>query len=112
MKLITAIVQPQALEDVVEALRTGGVHGMTITEVFGHGAQGGHTEVYRGSEYRIDTMPKVKLEIVATADDEPAIIERIVGAARSGNIGDGKVWSTDVGHIVRVRTGDVGAAAL
>lgn len=112
MKLITAIIQPAALEPVVDALRAGGVHGMTITEAVGSGSQGGHAEVYRGIEYRIDTVPKIKIEIVADDADEQALIGIIVGAARTGRIGDGKVWSTDVGRVVRVRTGEQGVAAV
>lgn len=112
MRLVTAIIQPQALETVMDSLRAGGVHGVTISEVVGSGSQGGHTEVYRGTEYRIDTIPKVKLEILADDPEEEDIVARIVDAAHTGRIGDGKVWSTDVGRVVRVRTGETGSAAL
>ena len=112
MKLITAVIQPHALEAVTDALREAGVAGLTISEVAGYGRQGGHTEVYRGAEYRIDTIPKIKLEILADDADEPGLVEVIVASARSGRIGDGKVWSTDVGRVVRVRTGEEGPCAL
>lgn len=112
MKLITAVIQPHALERVMDSLRQHGVQGLTITEVVGSGSQGGHTEVYRGAEYRIDTIPKIKLETLVDDLDEQRVIDWIVAAARSGNIGDGKVWSTDVGTVIRVRTGEVGVAAL
>ena len=112
MRLITAVIQPHALETVTDALREHGVAGLTISEVAGYGRQGGHTEVYRGAEYRIDTIPKIKLEVLADDADEPALVEVIVRAARTGRIGDGKVWSTDVGRVVRVRTGEEGPGAL
>lgn len=112
MRLITAIIQPHALERVADALRGAGVHGITITEVVGSGRQGGHTEVYRGAEYRIDTIPKIKVEVVTTNAEEDTVIQTIVGAARSGEIGDGKVWSTEVGTVVRVRTGETGEQAI
>lgn len=112
MKLVTAIIQPEALEPVMDSLRTGGVHGVTVSEVVGSGRQGGHAEVYRGTEYRIDTIPKVRVEVLTDDPAEDAVIDLIVAAARTGRIGDGKVWSTDVGRVVRVRTGESGAAAL
>ncbi|MGP9694475.1 P-II family nitrogen regulator [Brachybacterium sp. AOP25-B2-12] len=112
MRLITAVIQPHALEAVTDGLREHGVTGITISEVAGYGRQGGHTEVYRGAEYRIDTIPKIKLEILTEEHDEPSIVEVIVQAARSGRIGDGKVWSSEVGTVVRVRTGEEGASAL
>lgn len=112
MKLITAIIQPHALQDVADSLREHGVTGLTVTEAAGFGRQGGHTEVYRGAEYRIDTIPKLKLEILAREEDEEAVIDLVVAAARTGRIGDGKVWSSDVGTVIRVRTGDRGADAL
>lgn len=112
MKLITAIIQPHALQPVADALREYGLTGLTVTEVAGFGRQGGHTEVYRGAEYRIDTIPKLRLEILAREEDEEAVIELVVATARSGRIGDGKVWSTDVGTVVRVRTGERGSDAL
>ncbi|MGO2556688.1 P-II family nitrogen regulator [Brachybacterium sp.] len=112
MKLITAIIQPHALQSVADALREYGITGLTVTEVAGFGRQGGHTEVYRGAEYRIDTIPKLRLEILASEEDEEAVIDLVVATARSGRIGDGKVWSSDVGPVVRVRTGERGADAL
>jgi len=112
MKLITAIIQPQALQEVVDSLREHGVTGLTVTEAAGFGRQGRHTEVYRGAEYRIDTIPKLKLEILARDEDESALTDLVVSAARSGRIGDGKVWSCDVGTVTRVRTGERGPDAL
>ena len=112
MKLITAIIQPHALQDVTDPLREYGVTGLTVTEVAGYGRQGGHTEVYRGAEYTIDTIPKIKVEVLALESDESAIIDLILAASRSGRIGDGKIWTTDVGTAVRVRTGERGADAL
>lgn len=112
MKLITAIIQPHALQDVADSLREHGVTGLTVTEAAGFGRQGGHTEVYRGAEYRIDTVPKLKLEILAREHEAGEIIDLVVAAARSGRIGDGKVWSSDVGPVVRVRTGERGSDAL
>ena len=112
MKLITAIIQPHALQDVTDSLREYGVSGLTITEVSGYGRQGGHTEVYRGAEYAIDTIAKIKVEVLAEPADESAILDLVVAASRSGRIGDGKVWTTDVGTVVRVRTGERDADAL
>ncbi|ATG55402.1 transcriptional regulator [Brachybacterium ginsengisoli] len=112
MKLITAIIQPHALQPVIDSLREYGVSGLTVTEVAGYGRQGGHTEVYRGAEYTIDTIPKLKLEVLAQEEDVDALIDLILAAARSGRIGDGKVWTTEVGTVVRVRTGERGADAL
>lgn len=112
MKLITAIIQPHALQGVADSLREYGITGLTVTEAAGFGRQGGHTEVYRGAEYRIDTVPKLKLEILAREEDEDAVIDLVVAAAHSGRIGDGKVWSSEVGAVVRVRTGERGADAL
>ena len=112
MRLITAVIQPHALESVTDALREAGVTGLTISEVAGYGRQGGHTEVYRGAEYTIDTIPKIKVEVLALESDESAIIELILAASRTGRIGDGKIWTTDVGTAVRVRTGERGADAL
>lgn len=112
MKLITAIIQPHALQGVTDSLREYGVTGLTVSEVAGYGRQGGHTEVYRGAEYTIDTIPKIKLEVLALESDEDAIIDLVVAASRSGRIGDGKVWTTDVGSVVRIRTGERDADAL
>jgi nitrogen regulatory protein P-II 1 len=112
MKLVTAIVKPFKLEDVKEALETFGVHGLTVSEVNGYGRQKGHTEVYRGAEYRVDFVPKVRVEVVVDDADAAGIVEVVVKAASTGQIGDGKVWVTEVSEIVRVRTGERGADAL
>ena len=112
MKLITAVVKPFKLDDVKEALKGAGVSGITVTEVQGFGRQAGHTEVYRGTEYRIDFVPKVRLEIVADDGDVSRLLDVIVEAARTGKIGDGKVWSVPVDTAVRVRTGERGPDAL
>ncbi|MFJ9347341.1 P-II family nitrogen regulator [Streptomyces sp. NPDC101237] len=112
MKLVTAIVKPHRLDAVKTALQEIGVHGLTVTEASGYGRQHGHTEVYRGAEYRVDLVPKVRIEVVvADADSEP-VIEAIVTAARTGKIGDGKVWAQPVETVVRVRTGERGPDAL
>lgn len=112
MKLVTAIIKPFTLEDVKTALEQLGVLGMTVSEVQGYGRQKGHTEVYRGAEYSVDFVPKVRVEVVV--DDEAAdkTVEALVDAARTGKIGDGKVWVTAVDAVVRVRTGERGADAL
>ena len=112
MKLITAVIQPHALQSVTEALHEHGITGLTITEVAGWGRQGGHTEIYRGAEYRIDTVPKLKLEVLALAADADAIVDLIVATSRTGRIGDGKVWTTEIDTAVRVRTGERGPDAL
>ena len=112
MKLITAIIQPHALQDVTDSLRESGTTGLTVTEVAGYGRQGGHPEVYRGAEYTIDTIPKIKVEVLAQENDEAAIIDLVLAASRTGRIGDGKIWTTEVGTVVRVRTGERGADAL
>ena len=112
MKLITAIVKPFKLDEVKEALKDAGVQGMTVSEVQGFGRQRGHTEVYRGAEYTIDFVPKVRLEILADDVDVDRIVDAVVAAARTDKIGDGKVWITDVDRIVRIRTGEMGADAV
>ena len=112
MKLITAIVKPFKLDEVKEALKDSGVQGMTVSEVQGFGRQRGHTEVYRGAEYTIDFVPKVRIEIVADDLDVDRILDAIVAAARTDKIGDGKVWVSDVDRIVRIRTGEMGADAV
>jgi len=106
MKLITAIVKPFKVSDVRDALRDIGVQGMTVSDVQGYGRQSGHTEVYRGAEYKVDFVPKVRLEVLAADDEAPHVIETIVTAARTGRIGDGKVWVQNVDEVVRVRTGE------
>ncbi|MBK3566879.1 P-II family nitrogen regulator [Streptomyces sp. MBT62] len=112
MKLITAIVKPYRLDEVKTALQELGVHGLTVTEASGYGRQRGHTEVYRGAEYRVDLVPKVRIEVVVDDADSEAVIEAIVKAAQTGKIGDGKVWSIPVETVVRVRTGERGPDAL
>lgn len=112
MKLITAIVKPFKLDDVKAALKDAGVSGMTTSEVQGFGRQGGHTEVYRGTEYKVDFVPKVKIEILA---DDPAVddlVNKIVVAAQTEKIGDGKVWVTSVDEVTRIRTGEKGVDAV
>ena len=112
MKLVTAIVKPFVLEDVKGALEQIGVLGMTVSEVQGYGRQKGHTEVYRGAEYTVDLVPKVRVEILVDDLDADKVVETVVEAARTGKIGDGKVWVTPVESVVRVRTGERGADAL
>ena len=112
MKLVTAIVKPFKLDDVKHVLHDLGIAGMTVSEVQGHGRQRGHTEVYRGAEYVVDFVPKVRLEIVVDDDLAPRVIDAIVDAARTGQIGDGKVWTTPVDDLVRIRTGERGPDAL
>ena len=112
MKLVTAIIKPFKLEDVKTALEGKGVHGLTVSEASGFGRQRGHTEVYRGAEYTVDLVPKVRIEVVVEDASVDAVLEAIVGSAQTGRIGDGKVWVTPVETIVRVRTGERGADAL
>ncbi|UUU34005.1 P-II family nitrogen regulator [Streptomyces sp. CA-210063] len=112
MKLITAIIKPYRLDPVKTALQEMGVHGLTVTEASGYGRQRGHTEVYRGAEYQVDLVPKVRIEIVVEDADSDAVIETIVKAAQTGKIGDGKVWALPVEAVVRVRTGERGPDAL
>lgn len=106
MKLVTAVIKPFKLDDVKAALKTINVEGMTVSEVQGFGRQGGHTETYRGAEYKIDFVPKVRLEAVVADDDVDAVVDAIVGSARTDKIGDGKVWVTTVDQLVRIRTGE------
>ena len=112
MQLITAIIKPFKLDEVKDALRSAGVGGMTVTEVRGMGRQGGHTEVYRGAEYSIAFLPKIRIEILADEADVDRFIEIIAATARTGAIGDGKLWTTAVGHVQRLRTGEIGTDAL
>jgi nitrogen regulatory protein P-II 2 len=112
MKLITAIIKPFKLDDVREALSDIGVQGITVTEVKGFGRQKGHTELYRGAEYVVDFLPKVKLEIAVAADMEDKVIEAIRGAANTGKIGDGKIFVAPIEQVIRIRTGESGAEAL
>ena len=112
MKLVTAIIKPFKLDDVKEALEAFGLAGMTVSEVSGYGRQRGHSEVYRGAEYSVDFVPKLRIEVVIDDADAPAVVDAVVRAAQTGRIGDGKVWTVPVDDIVRVRTGETGAAAV
>ncbi|MCW2713133.1 MAG: nitrogen regulatory protein [Frankiales bacterium] len=112
MRLVTGIVKPFKLDDVKTALESFGVHGMTVSEVQGFGRQRGHTEVYRGAEYTVAFVPKVRIEVLVDDADASDIVDVMVKAAQTGSIGDGKVWSTPVDEVVRVRTGERGAEAL
>lgn len=112
MKLITAIVKPFKLDDIKSAVESAGISGMTVSEASGYGRQRGHTEVYRGAEYRIDLVPKVRIELLVNDDHVEAVVDLIVSAANTNRIGDGKVWVTPIDDVVRVRTGERGSAAL
>ena len=112
MKLVTAIIRPFKLDDVKDALSQIGVMGMTVSEVKGFGRQRGHTELYRGAEYVVDFLPKVKVEIAVDSDIAEKVIEAIRGAANTGKIGDGKIFVSSVEEVVRIRTGETGAEAL
>ena len=112
MKLVTAIIKPFKLEDVKNALEAFGIHGLTISEASGYGRQRGHTEVYRGAEYTVDLVPKVRVEVLVEDDDAAAVVDVITKSAQTGRIGDGKVWTVPVETVVRVRTGERGPAAL
>ena len=110
MKLVTAIIKPFKLEEVREALNQSGVEGLTITEVKGYGRQKGQTEMYRGAEYSVDTLPKIKLEILTVDTDK--VVSAISSAANTGKIGDGKIFITDVEDVIRIRTGETGSEAI
>ena len=112
MKVVTAVIKPFKLDDVKAALEVLGIQGLTVTEVQGFGRQRGHTEVYRGAEYTVDLVPKVKVEVLVGDEDSDKVVEAIVEAARTSKIGDGKVWVTPVDTVVRVRTGERDADAL
>jgi nitrogen regulatory protein P-II 1 len=112
MKLVVAVLKPFKLDDVKEALKTLGVNGMTVTEAQGFGRQRGHTEVYRGAEYEVDFVPKIRIEVAVDDAQAPEVVDSIVSAAATGKIGDGKVWVLPLETIVRVRTGERGADAL
>jgi nitrogen regulatory protein P-II 1 len=112
VKLVVAIVKPHKLDEVKEALRDLGVDGLTTSEVEGFGRQRGHTEVYRGAEYQVDFVPKVKVEVLCEDDRADAVVDAIAAAARTGRIGDGKIWVTAVEELLRVRTGERGPDAL
>lgn len=111
-KLVTAVIQPHRLDDVKAALEAAGVRGLTVSEASGYGRQRGHTEVYRGAEYTVDLVPKVRVDVLVADEDAVTVTDVIVKAAQSGKIGDGKVWTTPVEDIVRVRTGERGPDAL
>ena len=112
MRLITAIIKPFKLDDVKSALEAFGINGLTVSEASGYGRQKGHTEVYRGAEYTVDLVPKVRVEILVEDDHAADVIDVVVKSATTGRIGDGKVWSTPVDDVVRVRTGERGPDAL
>ena len=112
VRLVTAVIKPHRLEAVVEALQDTNVQGLTASEVRGFGRQGGHTETYRGTEYHVDFIPKVRVEILVDAADTDRVVDRIVQAARTEKIGDGKVWVTEVESVTRIRTGERGVDAL
>lgn len=112
LSIVTAIVKPHQLEPVVEALKQVDVHGLTATEVKGFGRQGGHSETYRGTEYHLDFIPKVKIEVVLDTARADEAVDAIIGAARTGRIGDGKVWVSPVSDVTRIRTGERGTEAL
>ena len=112
MKLITAIIKPFKLDDIKTAIEGAGINGMTVSEASGYGRQRGHTEVYRGAEYRIDLVPKVRIELLVDDHQVADVVELLVSAANTNRIGDGKVWVTNVEEVIRVRTGERGSAAL
>ena len=112
MKLVTAIIKPFELDDVKSALESFGVHGMTVSEASGYGRQRGHTEVYRGAEYTVDLVPKVRVDVLTDDSDADKVMDTIAEAARTGKIGDGKIWITEVARSMRIRTGETGHDAL
>lgn len=112
MQLVTAIIKPHMLDEVKDALKGKGVTGITVSEVKGFGRQGGHTETYRGTEYTIEFLPKVKVEVVVDEADVDSVVDAIAGSAQTGKIGDGKIWVTGVGRLVRIRTGEEGVDAI
>ncbi len=112
MKLVVAVIKPFKFDEVKDALQKAGIHGLTVTEVQGYGRQRGHTEVYRGAEYQVDLVPKLRMEIVVGDAEAPALVETLTNAARTGKIGDGKVWVADLDEVIRIRTGERGTEAL
>jgi nitrogen regulatory protein P-II 1 len=112
MKLITAILKPTKLDDVKDALHAVGINGMTVSEASGFGRQGGHTEVYRGAEYTVNLVPKIRLEVLVDDKDVESVLGVIVKSASTGSIGDGKVWTTPIDQVIRVRTGERGPEAI
>ncbi len=112
LQLVTAIIKPHRLEAVKEALLGMGVAGLTVTEVRGFGRQGGHTETYRGAEYKVDFVPKIKLEVLVEVSDADKVVDTVVRSAQTGKIGDGKVWVTSIDRAIRIRTGEMGPDAV
>jgi nitrogen regulatory protein P-II 2 len=112
MKLVIAIIKPFKLDEVRDALTAVGVHGMTVTEVKGYGRQKGHTEIYRGAEYAVNFLPKIKIEVAVDSAQADKVVEAIAGSAKTGQIGDGKIFVTDIDHAVRIRTGETDTDAL
>jgi nitrogen regulatory protein P-II 2 len=112
MKIIMAIIKPFKLDEVRDALTAAGVHGLTVTEVKGYGRQKGHTEIYRGTEYAVNFLPKIKIEVAVPTDQAEKVVDAITGAAKTGQIGDGKIFILNLDHAVRIRTGETDAAAL
>ena len=112
MKIVMAVIKPFKLDEVRDALTAIGVHGMTVTEVKGYGRQKGHTEIYRGTEYAVSFLPKLKIEVAVSSNQADKVIEAITGAAKTGQIGDGKIFVFNIDHVVRIRTGETGDSAL
>ncbi len=112
MKLVIAIIKPFKLEDVRDALTAIGVHGMTVTEVKGYGRQKGHTEIYRGAEYAVNFLPKIRIEVAVASEQVDKVLEAIVGSAKTGQIGDGKIFVTSIDQALRIRTGETDVDAL
>ena len=112
MKLVTAIIKPFMLDDVKDALKDIGIQGMTVTESRGFGRQRGHTEIFRGTEYQIDFVPKIRLEVLVEDELADRAVDAVTASARTGTIGDGKIWVTDASDVYRIRTGEVGEAAI
>jgi len=112
MKIVMAIIKPFKLDEVRDALTAAGVHGLTVTEVKGYGRQKGHTEIYRGTEYAVNFLPKIKIEVAVSTDQVNRVVEAITAAAKTGQIGDGKIFVYDLDHAIRIRTGETDAAAL
>jgi nitrogen regulatory protein P-II 2 len=112
MKIVMAIIKPFKLDEVRDALTAAGVHGLTVTEVKGYGRQKGHTEIYRGTEYAVNFLPKIKIEVAVASDQVTKVVDAITTAAKTGQIGDGKIFVYDLDHAVRIRTGETDSAAL
>ncbi len=112
MKFVMAIIKPFKLDEVRDALTAAGVHGLTVTEVKGYGRQKGHTEIYRGTEYAVNFLPKIKIEVAVPSEQADKVVEAIAGAAKTGQIGDGKIFVMDLGSAMRIRTGESDTAAL